>query len=83
MEISTKIDAIMKEKGFTDGDMSEITGLPRMTIGNARRGKNITLANALRISKALGKPLDEIWGLSKPESESESEIEHQQEEEVA
>ena len=61
MEIFTQIDQIMKDKGLSDRDLSEITGLPSMTIGNARRGKNITLANALRISRALGQPLDKIW----------------------
>jgi transcriptional regulator with XRE-family HTH domain len=63
MEIFTKIDAIMKAQGVSDADLADATGLPRMTIGNARRGKNITLANALRISKALGQPLNKIWAI--------------------
>lgn len=69
MNIHAQIDQIMKEKGLSDADLAELTGLPRMTIGNARRGKNILLANAFRISKALGKPLDQIWAIKKPESE--------------
>lgn len=54
----------MKQKGLTDVDVSESSGLPRMTIGNARRGNNVTLKTAFLISKALAEPLDKIWSSS-------------------
>lgn len=61
MVILNKIDEIMRKQGVSDADVAEATGLTRMTIGNARRGKSITLINALRISRALATPLEEIW----------------------
>lgn len=60
----TKLDEIMREKDITDGDMETITGLPRMTIFNARRGKNITMKNAQLIAQALKVSLDQIWPIN-------------------
>ena len=51
----------MKEKGVTSADLSEQTGLTKMTISNARRGKNITILNARSIAAALKVSVDEIW----------------------
>lgn len=46
---------------MTDVQLAFLTGLPRMTIFNARRGKNITLRTAQLIAGALGEPLESIW----------------------
>jgi lambda repressor-like predicted transcriptional regulator len=51
----------MREKGMTSAELSEQTGLTKMTISNARRGKNITIINARVIAKALASSIEEIW----------------------
>lgn len=79
MVILNKIDEIMRKQGVSDVDVAEATGLTRMTIGNARRGKSITLINALRISRALATPLEEIWSYA-PEGEG---MDFEETEEVA
>jgi len=61
MEISSKINEILEAKGMGADELSEKTGLPRMTIFNARRGKNITIVTAMKISEALEVPVEEIW----------------------
>lgn len=57
----------MKKKGVSSTELSEQTGLTKMTISNARRGKNITILNAKVIAKALDSSIEEIWP---PESEA-------------
>ncbi len=61
MVIQNKIDQIMQEKGISDSQLSEISGLSRMTIFNARRGRKSTLPVIIKISKALGEPFERIW----------------------
>lgn len=73
MVIISKVDQIMTEKGITSAQLADVTGLPRMTIGNARRGKGLTLKIALRISRALGTPLEMVWALKEVDEEGEEE----------
>jgi transcriptional regulator with XRE-family HTH domain len=70
MEIPTKIDQIMKERGVTDSDLADLTELTRMTIGNARRGKSVTLRVAQKISKALKEPIETLWPTPQEEEEA-------------
>lgn len=67
MVILNKIDQIMREKGISEGEMSEKAGLSRMTIFNAKRGRNSTLPVVLKISKALGEPVEKIWIVNEKE----------------
>lgn len=67
MVIKSKLEQIMKKKGVSSTELSEQTGLTKMTISNARRGKNITILNAKVIAKALDSSIEEIWP---PESEA-------------
>lgn len=68
MVILNKIDQIMREKGISETELSEKSGLSRMTIFNARRGRNSTLPVIIRISKALGEPFEKIWAVEKEEA---------------
>lgn len=61
MVMNNKLEQIMKDKGVSAADLSNMTGLTVMTIWNARQGKNITLKNARIISEALGEPIETIW----------------------
>jgi len=61
MDTGNKIEAVMDAKNMSVDDLAEKTGLPRMTIYNARRGKNVTISTALKIVDALGVSLDEVW----------------------
>ena len=48
---------IRKSKGITQDDLSEKSGVPKMTISKIERGvtkmENLTLINALKIADAL------------------------------
>jgi transcriptional regulator with XRE-family HTH domain len=61
MSTGNQIEAVMDAKNMSVDDLAEKTGLPRMTIYNARRGKNVTISTALKIVDALGVTLDEVW----------------------
>jgi len=61
MEINSKVDEVMEAKGVTLDQLIEKSGLPRMTVFNARRGLNVTIKTAFKISEALGVSVDEIW----------------------
>jgi DNA-binding Xre family transcriptional regulator len=67
MELEVKIDEIMEAKGITLDQLVERTGLPRMTIYNARKGLNVTLKNAMRIADALESKLEDVWGIASSE----------------
>lgn len=71
MEINSKIDEIMETKQVTVDQLIEKTGLPRMTIFNARTGANVTMKTALRISEALEVPLHDIWSVDSLERDEE------------
>jgi DNA-binding Xre family transcriptional regulator len=68
MVILNKIDELMLKKNLNDPDLAELTGLPRMTIGNARRGKGITLRTALLISEALNVAIGDLFYFSEEET---------------
>lgn len=65
MEIISKIDKILQEKAITVDDLIKRTSLPRMTIFNARVGRNVTMVTALKITKALGVAVEEVWSNNK------------------
>lgn len=75
MIISSKVDEVMESKGLTLDQLIEKTGLPRMTVFNARKGANVTLRTALKISEALEVALEDIWSKEeKEEEDAENEI---------
>ena len=61
MLIVSKLENIMESNQITLDQLSELTGLSRMTIYNAKRGRMIALPTAMMISKVLDIPLTEIW----------------------
>ncbi len=61
MEILTNLGQLMREKGVVDADIERECGITRMTVCNARRGRNVTLKVAQAIAKVLGEPLEKIW----------------------
>lgn len=63
MSIESKLDETMEAKGITVDQLIEKTGLPRMTIFNARRGMNVTIKTALKISEALEVQMEEVWSI--------------------
>lgn len=70
MVIQNKIDQIMREKGLSDSQLSEMSGLSRMTLFNARRGRKSTLPIVLSIAKALKEPVEKIWTIQESEEEA-------------
>lgn len=73
MIIRNKIDLFMEEKALNDEQLAFMTSLTKMTIYNARMGKNITLSTAIKITEALGETLDSVFtnGLNIEEIEEE------------
>lgn len=72
MDIESKINEILLLKGISVEQLIERTGLPRMTIFNARRGKNVVISTAMKIAKALEVPLEQIWPIETSEQKVES-----------
>lgn len=52
---------IMERKNISWREIIEITGLTRMTLSNASKGKGVTLATAQAIAKALGESVETVW----------------------
>lgn len=61
MLIVSKLDELLEEKKISADDLADLTELTRMTIYNARQGKGVALKTAMKISKALDVPVNEIW----------------------
>ena len=70
MIITSQINAVLRSKNMSIEQLIEKTNLQRMTIFNARRGKNVTIATAIKIAEALEVPVESIWLL---EEETEKE----------
>jgi len=51
----------MDQKGISDDQICELTGLSRPTLYNARNGKNVTLETMKLIANALSEPVSRIW----------------------
>jgi len=62
------MESLLRKKGLTNIELSELTNLSVMTISNARRGKGITLLTARKIARALGESIDTIWPLQDTEA---------------
>jgi DNA-binding Xre family transcriptional regulator len=73
MAIESKLDEIMQAKNVTVEELMDKTGLPRMTIFNARRGLNVTMLTALKIIEVLNVPLEDVWSLESLEPKEEGE----------
>lgn len=58
---------IMESKNISWGQLIELTGLTRMTLYNASKGKGVTLTTAQAIAKALAEPIEKIWPTEKLE----------------
>ena len=56
-----RISELMNLKGISDDQLCESTGLTRMTLWNAKQGKNVTLGTMKSIANALGESIVVIW----------------------
>jgi plasmid maintenance system antidote protein VapI len=56
---------LIAAKGVSATSLSKISGVPKTTVMSLSRGersfKNITVENAIRITKALGSSVEEIY----------------------
>ncbi len=63
-KIRNKVRAARAEKGFTQQELAERTGVTRQTIGLIENEKhNPTIALGLNLSRELGRSLDELFWL--------------------
>ena len=65
-----KIEQIMAQKEISDDQICEITGLTRMTLWNAKQGKNVTLETMKLIAGALNESIVTIWPEQKEQDEA-------------
>ena len=60
--IGSRIRSYRKQKGMTQGDLAEATGLHLTYIGQLERGeKNATIGTIWKISESLSVPIAEIF----------------------
>ena len=61
IRIGQRIAEIRKEKGFSQGDLAEVTGLKQNAISRIEQGKfNIGFDTLQKIAEAFGKKVDLI-----------------------
>ena len=58
---ANRIAELMEQKGISDDQVCETTGLTRMTLWNAKQGKNVTLKTMKAIASAVGESIEVIW----------------------
>ncbi len=59
---------VRPDKGMTQEELAELAGVMRQTIGLIEQGDyNLTISLAFRLSKILGKSLDELFWQTDPE----------------
>lgn len=62
LEIGNRLKLARIAKGLTQGDLADLVGVTRQTIGLIEAGKyNPTLKLCLGLAKATGKSLDELF----------------------
>lgn len=61
--MENKLKEIRKEAGLTQQELSEVSGICRTTLSFIENGKevNLSMKTLKAISKAVGKPVDEIF----------------------
>jgi DNA-binding Xre family transcriptional regulator len=60
MPLVSKLDKILKERDMTVSELARVSGLTRVTMYNTNRN-GIKLDTALRISRVLQVPVQDIW----------------------
>lgn len=56
-----QFNRIMREKGFTQEELSKATGLSIGTLSNFANGKSeLMYSNARKVAKVLGVPMEEL-----------------------
>lgn len=58
---NSRMRTFMEEKGISWDELVEATGLTRMTLYNASKGKRVTLVTAQLIAQALKESVDTVW----------------------
>ncbi|MEO1280186.1 MAG: helix-turn-helix transcriptional regulator [Pseudomonadota bacterium] len=69
------IAKIRRENGLSQSALAVLVGVSQNTIGNIKRGTQSTTVDlALKIALILNVSLDELFRISKPQSEREAEL---------
>ena len=64
--VSNAVLAARTDRGITQQQLAEMTGLARQSIISIEKGRFLpTIENALRIAAALGVPVERLFWLSK------------------
>ena len=62
--LNNKVQPLRQKKGYTQAKLAELCDVTRQTIIAIEKGKYVpSVALALRISKALGKKVEEVFWL--------------------
>ena len=69
-QVQNGVQARRTEKGMTQQQLAELTGLARQSIISIEKGRFLpTIENALRIAAALEMPVQDLFWLSKDGSQ--------------
>lgn len=55
-----KVKEIRKEKGFSQRQLSELSGVPRRTLEDLEKRGDCMVSTAIKLAEALGVTLDEL-----------------------
>ena len=71
-ELYTKIEALMKIKGYSLHKLSEVSGVPYTCLSNVKNGRNkgMSAKNLIKLARALDVSIDELTGEKKEPPES-------------
>lgn len=58
----TNLETIRRNRNMQQLDLAVAAGVPQATISRVENGKGTTLKSAMKIARALGLGLDEVFG---------------------
>lgn len=58
----TNLERIRRDRGFSQEDVAHAAQVPQTTVSRAENGKGITFKSAMRIVRALGLTVEEVFG---------------------
>ncbi|MBL8600328.1 MAG: helix-turn-helix transcriptional regulator [Myxococcales bacterium] len=58
----TQLELLRRQRGLRQADLAEMAGVQQSTISRMERGEGGTVSNALRVSKALGASVEDVFG---------------------
>jgi transcriptional regulator with XRE-family HTH domain len=58
----TNLESIRRNRGLQQQELADAAGVPQATVSRAENGKGVTFKSAMRIVRALGLTVEEVFG---------------------